>query len=105
VEHFVVAERHGQSIARTLVGRPGHHAVPFFWSQHHDVTLNYVGHAEHFDTRDVRGDLEKRDATVLYRDKGRVRAVLTVGRDRASLLFERALETGDVEAVAALASS
>ena len=105
VEHFVVAERHGQAIARTLMGRPGHQSVPFFWSQHHDVTLNYVGHAEHFDTPEVLGDLDKRDATVLYRDKGRVRAVLTVGRDRASLLFERALETGDVRAVAALASS
>jgi NADPH-dependent 2,4-dienoyl-CoA reductase/sulfur reductase-like enzyme/nitrite reductase/ring-hydroxylating ferredoxin subunit len=104
IEHFVVAERHGQAIARTLTGRPGHHSVPFFWSQHHDVTLNYVGHAEHFDTPEVRGDLDERDATVLYRDKGRVRAVLTVGRDRASLLFERALETGDVEAVAALAA-
>lgn len=105
IEHFVVAERHGQSIARTLVARPGHHSVPFFWSQHHDVTLNYVGHAEHFDTPEVRGDLDKRDATVLYREKGRVRAVLTVGRDRASLLFDRALETGDVDAVAVLASA
>ncbi len=105
IEHFVVAERHGQAIARTLVGRPGHHAVPFFWSQHHDVTLNYVGHAEQFDTPEVRGDLDKRDATVLYREKGRVRAVLTVGRDRASLLFDRALETGDLDAVAALASA
>jgi NADPH-dependent 2,4-dienoyl-CoA reductase/sulfur reductase-like enzyme/nitrite reductase/ring-hydroxylating ferredoxin subunit len=105
IEHFVVAERHGQAIARLLAGRAGHRSVPFFWSQHHDVTLGYIGHAERFDPPDVRGDLEKRDATVVYRDKGRICAVLTVGRDRASLLFEHAIETGDRAALQALASA
>ena len=53
--------------------------VPFFWSQHHDVTLNYVGHASSFDAPEVHGDLGKRDAIVAYRKDGRVKAVLTVG--------------------------
>ena len=95
IEHFAVAERHGQAIARTLVGRAApYREVPFFWSQHHDVTLSYVGHAERWTAIDVRGDLAKRDATVLYRDGARVRAALTVGRDGASLRIQRALETG-----------
>ncbi len=105
IEHFVVAERHGQAIARTLMGRkPSAPSTPFFWSQHHDVTLTYVGHAERFDPPQVHGSLSQRDATVVYRDRGRVRAVLTVGRDRASLRFDRAIQIGDQAALEALAA-
>jgi NADPH-dependent 2,4-dienoyl-CoA reductase/sulfur reductase-like enzyme/nitrite reductase/ring-hydroxylating ferredoxin subunit len=103
IEHFAVAERHGQAVARTLVGRPApFREVPFFWSQHHDVTLSHVGHAEHFDAPEVHGDLAKMDATVAYRQAGRIRAVMTVGRDRTSLLVQRAMEREDAAAVEAL---
>ena len=80
IEHFAVAVRHGQAVARIIAGRSQpYRDVPFFWSQHHDVTLSYVGHAQSFDAPEVRGDLKKRDAIVAYRRGGRVRAVLTVG--------------------------
>ncbi len=103
VEHFAVAVRHGQAVARTIAGREQpYRDVPFFWSQHHDVTLNYVGHAQTFDPPVVVGDLKKRDAIVAYREGGRVRAVLTVGRDHASLEAGRALQTGDAVALEAL---
>jgi NADPH-dependent 2,4-dienoyl-CoA reductase/sulfur reductase-like enzyme len=106
IEHFAVAERHGQAVARTLAGRGApYRDVPFFWSQHHDVTLAYVGHAQSFDAPEVHGSLKKRDAIVAYRRGGRVRAVLTVGRDRASLDAELALrnrDEGDAKAIEAL---
>jgi NADPH-dependent 2,4-dienoyl-CoA reductase/sulfur reductase-like enzyme len=103
IEHFAVAERQGQAVARTIAGRgEPYQDVPFFWSQHHDVTLSYVGHAESFDAPEVHGSLEKRDAIVAYRRGGRVRAVLTVGRDRASLEAERALQSGDAKALETL---
>jgi NADPH-dependent 2,4-dienoyl-CoA reductase/sulfur reductase-like enzyme len=103
VEHFAVAERHGQAAARTITGRAQpRRDVPFFWSQHHDVTLAYVGHVASFAPPELHGSLEKRDAIVAYRDGGRVRAVLTVGRDYASLEAERALEAGDEAALAAI---
>jgi hypothetical protein len=69
--------------------------VPFFWSQHYDATLAYVGHADSWDAIEVTGSLAERDAAVIYRRAGRALAVVTVGRDRQSLAIEAALERGD----------
>ena len=93
IEHWVVAERQGQVAARNMLGRRERFdQVPFFWTQQHDLTLSYVGHAGRWDRLDIDGDLEAKDATVTYRLGGRKLAVLTVGRDRASLAAELELE-------------
>jgi len=97
-----VAVRHGQAVANSILGGVPRRDVPFFWSQHHDVTLGYVGHAERFDSPVVRGDLEAHDAHVVYRDGGRVRAVVTLGRDRLALEVEAAMQRGDHAALDAL---
>ena len=89
VEHWVHAERQGQIAAQNMLGRRvPYRQVPFFWSQHYDVTISYVGHAEQWDKLDIAGDLSKRDAMVTYSSGGRKLAVVTVGRDRASLEAE-----------------
>jgi NADPH-dependent 2,4-dienoyl-CoA reductase/sulfur reductase-like enzyme/nitrite reductase/ring-hydroxylating ferredoxin subunit len=103
IEHIAVAERQGRTAALAILGRaPAFRDVPFFWSAHHEVTLSYVGHAEKFDRVVVSGSLEGRDAAVGYLDGDRVRAVVTVNRDRAGLLAERALEKGDQPALTGL---
>lgn len=102
IEHWQVAIRHGQAVARSMLGRGARRDVPFFWSQHHDVTLGYIGHAERFDPPEVHGDLDARDAHVVYRDGGRVRAVVTIGRDRLGLEIEAAMERRDDAALEAL---
>ena len=67
-------------------------AVPFFWSQHYDVPINYVGHAESFDAIEVDGDITTRDCVVRYKNKGRVLAVASIYRDRESLQAEATME-------------
>lgn len=102
IEHWVVAERQGQSAARAMLGgTTPYRDVAFFWSNHHDVTLNYVGHASRFDEVTVHGDLEKRDAAVAYRLGGKVVAALTVNRDLTCLRVAAALANGSPEEVEA----
>ena len=100
IEHWVVAERQGQAVARSMLGIGGaFREAPFFWSQHYDVTISYVGHAPSWDNCEIRGDLEKRDACAIYRRNGRTIAVATIGRDRLSLRVEAAFEKGDTAAL------
>jgi NADPH-dependent 2,4-dienoyl-CoA reductase/sulfur reductase-like enzyme/nitrite reductase/ring-hydroxylating ferredoxin subunit len=93
VEHWVVAERQGQAAASNMLGaREAFDAVPFFWSQHYDVPINYVGHAEAWDEIAIDGDIAARDCLLRYKSKGRVLAVASIYRDLASLEVELAME-------------
>jgi NADPH-dependent 2,4-dienoyl-CoA reductase/sulfur reductase-like enzyme len=96
VEHWVVAQRQGQTAARNIAGGDqAFDAVPFFWSQHYDVAINYVGHVERWDELTVHGSIADRSCVVAYRVGGKVRAVASIGRDLASLEIEAALATDD----------
>jgi NADPH-dependent 2,4-dienoyl-CoA reductase/sulfur reductase-like enzyme/nitrite reductase/ring-hydroxylating ferredoxin subunit len=93
VEHWVVAERQGQTAARNMLGRrETFDAVPFFWSQHYDVPINYVGHAEHWDELQIDGDIGGMDCLLKYRLDGRTLAVASIYRDLASLESELDME-------------
>ena len=93
VEHWVVAERQGQTAARNMLGaREAFDAVPFFWSQHYDVPINYVGHAEKWDEIAVDGDIAGRDCLLKYKSAGRVLAVASIYRDLANLQAELDME-------------
>jgi len=105
VEHWVVAGRQGQTVARNILGkRETFDAVPFFWSAHYDVTIAYVGHASDWETADVNGSLENNDATIVYRRGPKILAVATIGRDTISLAAEHAIERGDWTSLNALLS-
>jgi NADPH-dependent 2,4-dienoyl-CoA reductase/sulfur reductase-like enzyme/nitrite reductase/ring-hydroxylating ferredoxin subunit len=99
VEHWVVAQRQGQTAARNMLGhRKAFDDVPFFWSQHYDVPINYVGHAEKWDEISVDGSIAGRDCVVRYRRGGRVLAIASIYRDLASLQAEIAMERAAVAA-------
>jgi apoptosis-inducing factor 3 len=95
VEHWVVAQRQGETAARNMLGaRERFAAVPFFWTQQFDVKINYVGHATTWDNVSIDGDLEQRDCAIRYERGGRVIAVATLSRDIESLRAELELESG-----------
>jgi NADPH-dependent 2,4-dienoyl-CoA reductase/sulfur reductase-like enzyme/nitrite reductase/ring-hydroxylating ferredoxin subunit len=106
IEHWVVAQRMGQTAARNMLGqRQAFRSAPFFWSVHYDVTLSYVGHAERWDRVDIHGKLADRDCTIAYRQGERTLAVATLGRDTVSLAAESAFEKGDQTALRAFGRS
>jgi pyruvate/2-oxoglutarate dehydrogenase complex dihydrolipoamide dehydrogenase (E3) component len=80
VEHWVVAQRQGQT------------AVPFFWSQHYDVQINSVGHAEKWDELAIEGDIPRKDCLLRFKRQGRTLAAASIGRDIESLQVEVAME-------------
>jgi NADPH-dependent 2,4-dienoyl-CoA reductase/sulfur reductase-like enzyme len=93
VEHWVVAQRMGQTAARNMLGaRERFDQVPFFWSAHYDVSINYVGHAEKWDTVKVEGSAQQRDVAVRFEQSGRLLALATIFRDEESLRTEIEME-------------
>jgi NADPH-dependent 2,4-dienoyl-CoA reductase/sulfur reductase-like enzyme len=89
VEHWVVAERQGQAAALNMLGhRVPFTAVPFFWSQHYDVPINYVGHAEKWDEIAIDGDIRGKDCLLRFKRNGRLLAVASIFRDVESLQAE-----------------
>jgi NADPH-dependent 2,4-dienoyl-CoA reductase/sulfur reductase-like enzyme len=97
VEHWVVAERQGQVAALNMLGERERYAdAPFFWSQHYDIPINYVGHAETWDEIAVDGDISGKDCLLRYRRAGRTLAVASIFRDLASLEAQSNLERGAI---------
>ncbi|MEK1855598.1 MAG: FAD-dependent oxidoreductase [Phyllobacterium sp.] len=93
VEHWVVAQRQGQFAALNMLGlQEKFDAVPFFWSQHYDVPINYVGHAENWDEIVIDGDIKARDCLVQYKRGGRTLATASIYRDLESLEAEVRME-------------
>lgn len=100
VEHWVVAERQGQTAALNMLGeRQKFDAVPYFWSQHYDVPVNYIGHAPQWDEIETEGDIKARDCLLKYKRNGRVAAVASICRDLENLQAEAAMERASSAAV------
>jgi NADPH-dependent 2,4-dienoyl-CoA reductase/sulfur reductase-like enzyme/nitrite reductase/ring-hydroxylating ferredoxin subunit len=93
IEHWVVAQRQGQAAARNILGQQKKFdSVPFFWSQHYDIVLAYVGHAEQWDRTEMEGSLADHDAKITYYENDKPTAVLTLFRDLDSLRAEVDME-------------
>ena len=93
IEHWAVAERQGEVVAANMLSHSQpFHAVPFFWTEQHGVTVRYVGRAARWDDIRIDGDLRAGEAVIRYFDNGIHRATATLGRDLDSLEDERIFE-------------
>jgi len=89
----VVAERQGQAAALTMLGqRVKFTAIPFFWSQHYDIQINYVGHAEKCDELAIEGDIDAKGCLLRFKRNGRILAIASIFRDIESLRAEMTME-------------
>jgi NADPH-dependent 2,4-dienoyl-CoA reductase/sulfur reductase-like enzyme/nitrite reductase/ring-hydroxylating ferredoxin subunit len=94
IEHWVVAQRQGQTAARNILGRDEpFDDVPFFWTTQFGVGVSWVGHAAGWDRVAAEGDGKEGRAFRYYRGD-RLLALATLGRDRLSLETEAAMEAG-----------
>jgi NADPH-dependent 2,4-dienoyl-CoA reductase/sulfur reductase-like enzyme len=93
VEHWVVAERQGQTAAVNMLGGcEPFSAVPFFWSRHYDVSIHYVGHAATWDSIVVEGSIADGDCLVRYVRGDKTMAIASMGRDAETLRWEALME-------------
>ena len=96
IEHWVVAQRQGQMAARNILGAGEvFNEVPFFWSQHYDLAIAYVGHATSWDSVAVSGTVAEKNAAIALKKGRRTLAVVTMGRDETSLRAEASMERGE----------
>lgn len=90
VEHWVHAERQGEWLARSILGRTEQPfaETPFFWSKHPSANIRYVGHATADAEIHVHGDIDSGDFSVEYTEGHQSLAHLSCGRDEEALAME-----------------
>ncbi len=89
IEHCVMAQRQGQAVAQTILGeRTPFTDVLFFWSQHYEIAINYVGHAECWEDIEIKGSFERHDWKVRYLTGRKLLAMASILRDRENLEAE-----------------
>jgi NADPH-dependent 2,4-dienoyl-CoA reductase/sulfur reductase-like enzyme/nitrite reductase/ring-hydroxylating ferredoxin subunit len=93
IEHWVVAERQGQTAAANMLGeRRRFDSAPFFWTEQYGVPLRYVGRASGWDAVTIEGNVESGSLVARYFADGAHCATATIGRDRENLEDELGLE-------------
>ena len=95
IEHWVVAERHGQHAARSMLGSPAlYDEVPFFWTRQTGISLKYVGFARTWDEIAWRGDVEKGKFLAGFYSGGKLLAAASVGMPGDLTAVELMLRSG-----------
>ena len=97
VEHWRVAQQQGKLAALNMAGANlNFDAVPYFWTEHYQSRLDYVGHAADFDEVIADGDIASGEFVAYYVKAGRAVAASARKRDKQSCAFLELLRRGEV---------
>ncbi|MGI4760046.1 MAG: FAD-dependent oxidoreductase [Janthinobacterium lividum] len=103
IEHWRVAQQHGQAAARNMLGqRQAFTAAPFFWTQQYGKSLRYAGHAERWDEIIYQGDVAQQDFLAFYVLENRLVAAAGMNHDADMIYIAELLGTGALPAPAAV---
>lgn len=105
IEHWAVAERQGQALARSLLGQTPTPILPFFWSRHYDHSIVCIGSLHGFEEAELHGSLEAGAAAVLYRRGGTIRGLAVLGGGTFALEAETLLRRGELRKLEERAAS
>jgi NADPH-dependent 2,4-dienoyl-CoA reductase/sulfur reductase-like enzyme len=95
VEHWIVAERHGQEAARSITGTgQGLAYAPFFWTRQFETSFGYVGFSPDYDDVRYKGDVEEDKFLVGYFRKGELTAVGSIGKNKSLIRYGYLLDEG-----------
>jgi 3-phenylpropionate/trans-cinnamate dioxygenase ferredoxin reductase component len=100
IEHWDTAQRHGATVARSMVGDAVEEtAVPYVWSDQYEHTFQAFGRPEPHDRPILRAGAEPDRFLAFHVDGGRVHAVAGIGYPRdvraGKALIERAVNVSD----------
>ena len=95
VEHWIVAERHGQEAARSITGTgQGLVYAPFFWTRQFETSFGYVGFSPDYDDVRYKGDVEEDKFLVGYFKGGELTAVGSIGKNKSLIRYGYLLDEG-----------
>lgn len=78
-EHWNEAMEQGAAVAKTIAGQlTPYPRLPWSWSDQHGVTIQVCGRPDLATEYEVKGDSGSRDASVVFRRRGRVVAVVAM---------------------------
>jgi NADPH-dependent 2,4-dienoyl-CoA reductase/sulfur reductase-like enzyme len=92
IEHWRVAQQQARVAAQNMAGGSAvYDGVPFFWTYHYGKNIEYLGHAEQWDSIVIDGDAGQQDFLAVLCNAGRVAAVVACGREHATALLIEAM--------------
>ncbi len=95
VEHWVAAQRHGQEVARSIMGTGrGLSYAPFFWTRQFETSFAYIGYAPDFDETRIKGDITDGTFLIGYFRNGNLAAVGTIGKGKSLIRYGLLLDEG-----------
>ncbi|SDI43063.1 NAD(P)/FAD-dependent oxidoreductase [Natribacillus halophilus] len=84
VEHWNHAMNQGITAAKNMMNGKSeiYNTIPYFWSDQHDLKIQYLGFSKDWEKTVLRGSLEKQEFTMFYLNDNKIVSALFVNNPR-----------------------